>query len=66
MPETEAKGRLHSSTITVVVLPEVPMNFKLDDKDIKIEFMRASGAGGQHVNKTESACRLSINIGSNE
>lgn len=57
MPETEKMGRLQSSTISVVVLPEIPMNFQLNDKDIRIEFMRSSGAGGQHVNKTESACR---------
>ncbi len=50
-------GRLHSSTISVVVLPDIPMNFHLDEKDLKIDYMRASGAGGQHVNKTESACR---------
>lgn len=60
MPETEKSGRLHSSTISVVILPEVPMHFKLDEKDIKFEFMRSSGAGGQHVNKTESACRQAI------
>ena len=57
VPETEKMGRLHSSTISVVVLPDIPMNFQLDEKELKIEFMRASGAGGQHVNKTESACR---------
>jgi protein subunit release factor A len=50
-------GRLHSSTITVAVMPVVPFDFTINDKDIKFEFMRASGAGGQHVNKTESACR---------
>ena len=60
VPETEKMGRLHSSTTSVVVLPEIPLNFQLDDKDIKIEFMRSSGAGGQHVNKTESACRYSM------
>eukprot|EP01016_Furgasonia_blochmanni_P045754 TRINITY_DN6499_c0_g2_i2.p1 TRINITY_DN6499_c0_g2~~TRINITY_DN6499_c0_g2_i2.p1 ORF type:complete len:437 (-),score=90.95 TRINITY_DN6499_c0_g2_i2:27-1337(-) len=58
VPETEGKGRLHSSTISVVVLPEMPMDFKLNEKDLKIEFMKASGPGGQHVNKTESACRI--------
>lgn len=57
VPETEKLGRLQSSTISVVVLPDIPLNFKLDEKDLKIEYMRASGAGGQHVNKTESACR---------
>jgi peptide chain release factor 1 len=57
VPETEKAGRLHSSTISVVVLPDVPLDFKIDEKDLRIEFMRSSGAGGQHVNKTESACR---------
>ncbi|CAG9323854.1 unnamed protein product [Blepharisma stoltei] len=59
IPETEASGRLHSSTASVVVLPEeAPVDFKIDEKDVKIETMRSRGAGGQHVNKTESAIRL--------
>ncbi|EAR88007.2 peptide chain release factor 1 (macronuclear) [Tetrahymena thermophila SB210] len=58
VPETESKGRLHSSTISVVVMPVVPMDFKVDEKDLKFEFMRSQGAGGQHVNKVESACRV--------
>ena len=57
IPETEKAGRLHSSTISVAVLPEKILEVKVDDKDLKIEFMRSSGPGGQAVNKTESACR---------
>lgn len=57
VPETENKGRLHSSTCIVLVMPIIPKTFFIDPKDIKIETMRASGAGGQHINKTDSACR---------
>ena len=57
VPETEVKGRLHSSTCVVVVMPEVPRDFTINMKDVKLEFYRAQGAGGQHVNKTDSACR---------
>ncbi|MDR0407243.1 MAG: peptide chain release factor 1 [Holosporales bacterium] len=59
VPETEASGRIHTSTATVAVLPEPEeVDVQLDDKDLKIDVMRASGAGGQHVNKTESAVRI--------
>ena len=58
MPETEAKGRLHSSAVAVVVLPEVPLDFQVDMKDFKIDFLKGGGPGGQSVNKTESACRV--------
>ena len=57
VPETEKQGRLHSSTCVVVVLPEVPRDFSIDMREIRLDFMRAQGAGGQHVNKTDSACR---------
>ncbi|XP_076657372.1 mitochondrial translation release factor 1 isoform X1 [Halictus rubicundus] len=59
IPATERSGRLHTSTATVVVLPE-PKNIEieLDEKDLKIESKRASGAGGQHVNTTDSAIRI--------
>lgn len=57
VPETEAKGRLHSSTISMVVMPVVPFTFQVDPKDIKYQFTRSSGPGGQAVNKIESACR---------
>lgn len=59
VPATETSGRIHTSAATVAVLPEVEdVDISLDDKDLKIETMRAGGAGGQHVNKTESAIRI--------
>ncbi len=59
VPKTEAAGRIHTSTVTVAVIPEVETSdVKIDMKDIKIDVMRASGAGGQSVNRTESAVRL--------
>lgn len=59
VPETEAQGRVHTSTITVAVIPEAEdVEVKVNSNDVRIETMRASGAGGQHVNKTDSAVRL--------
>lgn len=59
VPETEASGRIHTSTASVSVLPEVgDVEITLNPSDIKMEVFRASGAGGQHVNKTSSAVRL--------
>ena len=59
VPVTESSGRIHTSTATVAVLPEAEdIDVQIDDKDLKIDVMRASGAGGQHVNKTESAVRI--------
>jgi peptide chain release factor 1 len=59
VPTTEASGRVHTSTATVAVLPEVEdVDIHIDEKDLKIDVYRASGAGGQHVNKTESAVRI--------
>ena len=59
VPETEAQGRVHTSTATVAVLPEVKdVEFEIHDKDVRIDTYCSSGAGGQHVNKTESAVRL--------
>ena len=59
VPETESQGRIHTSTCTVAVLPEVEeVDFEILDKDLKIDTYRSSGAGGQHVNKTESAIRI--------
>jgi len=59
VPETESQGRVHTSAITVAVLPEAEeVDFDLNISDVKKDTFRASGAGGQHVNKTESAVRL--------
>jgi peptide chain release factor 1 len=60
VPETEAGGRIHTSAATVAVLPqpEGDVDIVVQDKDIRIDTMRASGAGGQHVNKTDSAVRI--------
>lgn len=59
VPETESQGRVHTSTATVAVLPEA-VNVKIDinEKDLQIDTYRSGGAGGQHVNKTESAIRI--------
>jgi len=59
VPETESQGRVHTSAITVAVLPEAEeVDFELNMTDVRKDTYRASGAGGQHVNKTESAVRL--------
>ncbi len=59
VPETESQGRVHTSAITVAVLPEAEeVDFELNMADVRRDTYRASGAGGQHVNKTESAIRL--------
>ena len=59
VPETEAQGRIHTSTVTVAVLPEVDdVEVEINPADIKFETCKSSGAGGQHINKTESAIRL--------
>jgi peptide chain release factor 1 len=60
VPVTESKGRVHTSTITVAVMPEFEEigEIKIDPKDLRIDVYRAGGKGGQHVNKTESAVRL--------
>jgi peptide chain release factor 1 len=59
VPDTESQGRIHTSAATVAVLPEVEdVDIQIKDDDLKIDTMRAQGAGGQHVNKTESAIRI--------
>ena len=59
VPETESGGRIHTSTATVAVLPEMePVDVQLNPADVEMQVFRASGAGGQHVNKTSSAVRL--------
>jgi len=59
VPETESGGRIHTSTVTVAVLPEAEeVEFEINPTDLQIDTYRSSGAGGQHVNKTESAIRI--------
>lgn len=59
VPETESQGRIHTSTTTVAVLPEAEeVDFDLNEKDLQIDTFRSSGAGGQHINKTSSAIRI--------
>jgi peptide chain release factor 1 len=60
VPETEAQGRVHTSAITVAVLPEPDeaSDVRIDEKDLRVDTYRSSGAGGQHVNTTDSAVRL--------
>ena len=59
VPETESQGRIHTSTVTVAVLVEADdVELEINPTDLKIDYFRASGAGGQHINKTESAVRI--------
>jgi len=62
IPETESSGRIHTSAATVAILPEAEdVDVEINESDLKIDTFRASGAGGQHVNKTESAIRITHN-----
>lgn len=59
VPETESQGRIHTSTVTVAVLPEQEdVDIEINEKDLKVDTYRSSGAGGQHVNTTDSAIRI--------
>ena len=59
VPETESQGRIHTSTVTVAVLPEAEeVDVQINPTDLQIDTVRSSGAGGQHINKTESAIRI--------
>jgi peptide chain release factor 1 len=59
VPATESHGRVHTSTASVVVLPEVDeIDVRIADADVRVDLYRASGAGGQHVNTTDSAVRV--------
>ena len=59
VPETESQGRIHTSTVTVAVLPEAEeVDVQIDPSEIEMETCKSSGAGGQHINKTDSAVRL--------
>ena len=59
IPKTESQGRIHTSTVTVVILPEAdPLEVKIRSEDLRIDVCRSSGAGGQHVNTTDSAVRI--------
>lgn len=59
VPETEASGRIHTSAVSVAIMPEAEdVDVNIEEKDLRIDIFRASGAGGQHVNKTDSAVRI--------
>ena len=59
VPKTETQGRVHTSTATVLVMPEMEeVDVQINKSDLRIDTYRASGAGGQHINKTDSAVRI--------